>query len=392
MDAADIDAAVGEVMTAWEEAEAEKAQQTVQAVEVTDANPWLRVTGWTEYLQDIAPQVILNSVDPPDKESMEPVEQGIRRLWDTMEQVVRKSQRTVDHSGQAICIEAVRSETGQTPYRPLQVYMDAESIVKHVQPWQQIVAFIARTQATHTWKSPSYSMTPRQRKKWRQLWQLAIQADPELMESRHPEEVPWEMSRIEGVCLDFCIQLLNQRPRSHEYESVLVCAMAQQQGVPVNSPSSPPTSPMAHSDPPPITDIPREAPSRPKTFQEQVQWMVQRFMVRGTHGPMQTLQDWRLFGMHRDRLLYQYVQFTMGNFRRMVHGLVGATREILCELLWRSYMIQRVRTEPSVVQFTVRRQPRRLHAPAVMRYLHRVARFKEKLAALVHVVAGPPSC
>ncbi|KAB8226818.1 uncharacterized protein BDW43DRAFT_317430 [Aspergillus alliaceus] len=115
MDTADIDAA------------------TVQAVEITDTNPWLQVTGWTQYLQDIAFQDILNSMDPPDPESIDPIEQGIRRLWDTIEQVVHKSQRTVDHSGQAICIEAVRSETGQTPYQPLQIYMDAESIIKHVQ-------------------------------------------------------------------------------------------------------------------------------------------------------------------------------------------------------------------------------------------------------------------
>lgn len=70
-----------------------------------------------------------------------------------METVIRKSRQTVQHTGRAIRIEAVRSEKGQTPYRPLQAYMDANSVSKHVQPWQQILAFIARTQAPHTWKS-----------------------------------------------------------------------------------------------------------------------------------------------------------------------------------------------------------------------------------------------
>ncbi|KAB8226829.1 uncharacterized protein BDW43DRAFT_317414 [Aspergillus alliaceus] len=73
----------------------------------------------TQYLQDIAFQDILNSVDLPDSESIDPIEQGIRRLWDTMEQMVYKSQQTVDHSGQAIYIEAVQSETRQTLYQPL---------------------------------------------------------------------------------------------------------------------------------------------------------------------------------------------------------------------------------------------------------------------------------
>jgi hypothetical protein len=34
------------------------------------------------------------------------------------------------------------------------------------------------------------------------------------------------MTAIEKACLEFCIELLNQRHRSHKYESALVCAMA----------------------------------------------------------------------------------------------------------------------------------------------------------------------
>ncbi|KAF5855298.1 hypothetical protein ETB97_009478, partial [Aspergillus alliaceus] len=57
-----------------------------------------------------------------------------------------------------------------------------------------------------------------------------------------------------------------------------------------------------------------------------------------------------------------------------------------------SYMIQRVQAELSVqMQFTVCCQPRQLHTPAVMQYLHRVTRFKKKLAVLIYMVAGQPS-
>ncbi|CEL11236.1 hypothetical protein ASPCAL14339 [Aspergillus calidoustus] len=79
--------------------------------------------------------------------------------------------------------------------------MDEASIEKHVQPWQQVLAFIARTQATQASPSrdsrqdsqdgddsdggnhgkwlgrlPAYGMTPRQRQKWQVLWQLAMPA------------------------------------------------------------------------------------------------------------------------------------------------------------------------------------------------------------------------
>jgi hypothetical protein len=34
------------------------------------------------------------------------------------------------------------------------------------------------------------------------------------------------MTLLETACLDFCIELLNQKTRVHEYESLLVCVMA----------------------------------------------------------------------------------------------------------------------------------------------------------------------
>ncbi|KAB8227345.1 uncharacterized protein BDW43DRAFT_316931 [Aspergillus alliaceus] len=52
----------------------------------------------------------------------DPVEQGVQRIWTAMEGV---------------------SEKGQTLYWPLLAYMNADSMAKHVQPWQQILAFIA---------------------------------------------------------------------------------------------------------------------------------------------------------------------------------------------------------------------------------------------------------
>lgn len=72
-----------------------------------------------------------------------------------------------------------------------------------------------------------------------------------------------------------------------------------------------------------------------RTFPEQVERMVQRFMIRGTHGPMQTLLDWRTYGlkihfnstapghvawMGADEILYKDIQFTMGGFGGLCMG------------------------------------------------------------------------
>ncbi|EAW15375.1 uncharacterized protein NFIA_046900, partial [Aspergillus fischeri NRRL 181] len=226
---AHIQATIDAVIQAWEQVQAQaKADQAIQASQLTDANPWLRMTRWADYLQGIQARDLLASMAAPEEDPMDATEQGVQVIWDTMEQVARKSQRTVQHCGQAIRVEAVRSEKGQTPHRPLLAYIDEAVIKKHVQPWQQILAFIARTQAPHDWASPRYGMTARQRQKWRQLWQLASQAPgSQGSQAAVPGDLEaWAMTAIEKACLEFCIELLNQRHRSHEYESALVCAMA----------------------------------------------------------------------------------------------------------------------------------------------------------------------
>ncbi|KAL4971138.1 hypothetical protein BDW66DRAFT_155983 [Aspergillus desertorum] len=81
-------------------------------------------------------------------------------------------------------------------------------------------------------------MTARQQKTWQRLWQMA-QAEAERQEPQEPPSRPdpmdtdenprvqsFVMSPIETACLEFCIELLNQKVRVHEYESPLVCAMA----------------------------------------------------------------------------------------------------------------------------------------------------------------------
>lgn len=64
--------------------------------------------------------------------------------------------------------------------------------------------------------------------------------------------------------------------------------------------------------------------------------MMDKFMVRGTKGPMQWMLDLRTYGLKvhfeatiegevewvDDELLYKTIRFTMPEFRSFVHGLV----------------------------------------------------------------------
>ncbi|KAF9883228.1 hypothetical protein FE257_003855 [Aspergillus nanangensis] len=235
--------AVDTVIQAWEATELAQNTRLIQPESVTDANPWLRVTQWAVYIRDIPTDDLLSSIAPPDTEehlsgeSFRPEpnpdhqllfnnELAIQLLRETIDQLARKSQRTVQHCGSAIRMEAVRTQIKELPYHPLQAYMDEESIQRHVHSWQQILTFFARTQSPHEWKSAPYDFTPRQRLKWRCLWQAVCADYDPIDEAADPDLQPWLMSWREQACLEFCVELLNQRQRSTEYESALVCAMA----------------------------------------------------------------------------------------------------------------------------------------------------------------------
>ncbi|KAH2219344.1 hypothetical protein KXV37_002714 [Aspergillus fumigatus] len=149
------------------------------------------MTGWAKYLQGISEKNLCDCVEAPDKDPQDATKQRVQVIWATMEQVARKSQRTVQQCGQAIQVEAVRSEKGQTLHWLLLAYMDKAAIQKH-----------------------------------QQLWQLAGQAqhrpNPMELKTDDPQMEAWTMTNIEKACLEFCIELLNQRHRSHEYKSALI--------------------------------------------------------------------------------------------------------------------------------------------------------------------------
>jgi hypothetical protein len=83
-----------------------------------------------------------------------------------------------------------------------------------------------------------------------------------------------------------------------------------------------------------------------------VKEMMDQFIVRGTHSPMQWMLDLRTYGLKihynstarghvewvgQDEMLYKDLQFNMAQFRGMVHGLATESRRLLMdELLYNS--------------------------------------------------------
>jgi len=350
----------------------------------------------------------VTDADPRKDEEAEPVEAAI---WAAMDGLARFSQASViDRIGVFVRLEAIRTEKHQTRFQPLQPYMDKDAIVKHVRPWQQMLVFFARTQKEHTWKSPQYRFTRRQQEAWEALVEQAERGvegdaadeedveeemgdiDEEMMEedeameegeageeqdqAERPECVqPEKLTSIQKACLEFCIALLNQSITRKEYDSPLVCALAvlgvkedgwkgPEQYPPILSAvikvarfmvvqqalelSQPFDEDEFDDDNAYESDSSRPPQRRPKGCLQFVQEMMDRFMVRGSHGPMQWMLDLRTYGLKihynttsrghvewtgGDELLYKGLQFNIAQFRGMVHGLATESRRLLMEEL-----------------------------------------------------------
>jgi RecQ family ATP-dependent DNA helicase len=492
-----------EMKEAWARVQ-DTARNTIQDGERDEVNPWLERTQWLVYLKGLQRPDLLACVEEPmaDGERAEPIEAA---MWEAMGGLARLSQQSViDRIGVFVRLEAIRTEKHQTLFQPLQPYMDEASIVRHARPWQQILMFFARTQREHPWRSPKYRLTRRQRAAWDAFVQAARGTDEvEEMDMDEVDEMdidevgdtqlearediqleaPAEtatMTPIQEACLEFCITLLDQSVSRREYDNALVCALAvlgvREDGwkgaesyPPILSAvikvarfmvvqkalnMSPPEEDEGYdsdngssSDSDSGSSSNSAEPPRKGCLQF-VSGMMDKFMVRGSHGPMQWMLDLRTYGLKihynttaqghvewagRDELLYKDIQFNMAQFRSMVHGLETEARRMLHEeLLFGDRCSEAVpgipweqlRDDPSNKQpgwnflqdkrtsmpvngqewlwERIVQNPRlrdRFMKPGsrmgidrqeVERYMSRVVAFREKLIVLTHLTGGQP--
>jgi hypothetical protein len=198
------------------------------------------------------------------------------------------------------------------------------------------------------------------------------------------------------------------------------------------------------------SDSSRPRRRRPKGCLQFVQEIIDKFMVRGSHGPMQWMLDLRTYGLKIhynttsrghvewvgwDELLYKSLQFSMAQFRGMVHGLATESRRLLMDELlfgnsraakpipsvpwdslrdnptderpgWNflkdhrtrmpvdgeSWLFQRVGQDAAIRDRFMKRGTRLgINTQEVERYIDRVVAFREKLIVLTHMAGGQPA-
>jgi len=200
----------------------------IQAGEIDEANPWLDRTGWARYLHGQTPKALRICIETPAEDAEGP-EATARVIWDAILGVASKSQSITKQTGHLLRIEAARTDMQSIPSKPLQAYMHEHAeLERHVEPYQRVLMFFARTQVPHEWESPAYRFNRRQRVAWDALWRAAQY--PAGRPVQNPidggDDQPHRLEPVEARCMDFVIELLNQRIQSSEYECAFVCALA----------------------------------------------------------------------------------------------------------------------------------------------------------------------
>ena len=219
----------------------EKERMMIQEGEITEVNPCLERTGWLPYLTGFERPALMTIVAQPDKAE----EPSISEMWTSFDRMIRDCQQTIiSRAGIFVRMEAVRKDNSSQEYTPLQSFMDTQSIQDHSRPWKQVLMFFARARPPGSESSQPYRFTPAQKRAWRRFCAAIERAiednefgeevesissaveipDGEATDRSVHEEA--ELNQVDKSCLNFCIELLDQRITRTEYESPLVNALA----------------------------------------------------------------------------------------------------------------------------------------------------------------------
>jgi superfamily II DNA or RNA helicase len=348
--------------------------ETIQEGNKFEINPWIKRTGWARYLKDKNRAALLKLVEAPTAE-----EAVTKKVWDTVGEVAKMSQRTVADCSNAVKYAAIRIQNKDKNEDPLEAYFNNDGIAGRARTWQQIVACLIRNRSR---KTIDYQATEDQERRLDELLREAVREDGDESEDGDKDKDEDGMTKLQTACLDFCLELLNQVTRNHEFESPLLAALAvlgvsksgwrdASEYAPVLSETLKcarfmivrkafetakgwdGTRPGAR-----VIDLDGREPEceadlEPTAREErgvisEVTRIVNAFSKHGTSSPLENMVVLRArgLGIHFGRtgegsvnwkdhntLLYGMVEFTMGQFRSTVHGLVAEALGLLTDSL-----------------------------------------------------------
>jgi superfamily II DNA helicase RecQ len=228
-DEGDMKSRVHKITEAWLERVEKKSKENIQARdESKEPDLWLRRVKWVEHLESYNRTQLLASIEPIDI-TKEVVLHGI---WESFERVFHAAEETVITGGvgRAELFEVNRKEQGVKPKKPFDGVMEEGTVQKYKEVWRQIICYLFRTQDWPDEERPAYELTEKQGDAFDELVQ-AVEGLQGVTKARrqasqpHAEEQE-QQKRVDRLCLELCIRILNHQLIHSEYESVALSALA----------------------------------------------------------------------------------------------------------------------------------------------------------------------
>jgi len=368
----------------------EKKQRVIQKDEINEVNSWLKRVEWHTYLMRLNREELIASMNKSNFK-IELIIIIIWDAMNSLIQHCQQS--IISRIDVFICMKIIRIEKHQTRYQSLQSYMNVKELSNYSWSWKQILMFMIQIKRAHDWVSLKYKFNKTQHHMWKQLLIVANEMIKEKKKKNAKSEEKdefsknssssefseksdsssqdsrnYKLSRIQKACLNFDLALLNDHIMRKKYDSSLMCALTMlriksnewmnvsnyslilfimikisrfmmiQQELKMND-SSRLDSQDSHSSSFSVKEI-RIVQSECLKY---VAKMMNRFMIRDNHSLMQWMLDLRTYELKihyniisedhidwmKNQILYKSIQFSMNEFRDMIHELMRESRRML---------------------------------------------------------------
>jgi hypothetical protein len=333
----------------------EKRQIIRDSEDVTEVSPWLERTQWIRHLegQDKATmvQLVRPAVQRGDDEELElqEVEKSVKRL-------VEKARQTIlQKKVSTFTLHRVQSfHASQDAQKPFHVNMGLDTIERYRRVWMQLLVYILRTADSD---SRLYQLT---RKQEIEICNVKLAAsrfqlyELEELEEKEAEAICQEMDRC---CLQLCIALLDHRLDHDEYESGVISYFAVAGLEYVHGDGDGQYKFRDSAQYTPILSgfvkiaqmltvqycLEQEKNDKVESCRELLEQLHTQFLTVSSATPMDWVLRLRLYGrgiVRRmtaegcinwtgDMIIYENIELSMTDFRRLVHKLYEEAQAIL---------------------------------------------------------------
>lgn len=334
--------------------------KVVAGDESLEPNLWLRRVGWAEHLAHCDPKRLRESIGPSRDD--EPVLQAVKSSFHRVISAAKlgSMRRSI---GLQVLFEVNRKEGHIRPRKPFDSIMASDAWVRYKAVWWKVLCYLFRTQDWDDEERPLYELTVKQSRLFDELEAAA--------ENTHASDV--DTKRMDRLCLDLMIAILDHQWKENEYECVIISALAvmgmREDGGWVTAEDYTPVysaviklarmlvihqAVQERAD-----DIARfrpsmeerEAKERARSVPEIVRKAMTRFMVLSSaatrSGPMEFIFEARSYGLKiryttvapgkidwsGEQVTYQKSRFTMTRLCDMMHNIAAEAKEIMGKLI-----------------------------------------------------------